>query len=168
MVNTQENTEGANTTELEAATVAGDEGAEAAASGPATPVEPEALIDTETPAEPETKTFADGLPLVLPLSNMSPEERFRATTRLIFLAPDVPPVQPMPRRNELRKLDDILDSRFPGNDSRERDRAPRERHDRDTERGDRDSDRGDRNGRDAANRSSSRRRQSVHDHDEEE
>ncbi|WP_083506775.1 Rne/Rng family ribonuclease [Leucobacter sp. G161] len=177
MVNTQENTEGANTTELEAATVTGSEGADAAAppaAAPEAPAEPEAPVEPavpaepESPSEPETKMFADGLPLVLPLSNMSPEERFRATTRLIFLAPDVPPVQPMPRRNELRKLDDILDSRFPGNDSRDRDRAPRERHDRDAERHDRDGDRGERNSRDAASRTNSRRRQSVHDHDDEE
>ncbi|MGW9021751.1 Rne/Rng family ribonuclease [Leucobacter chromiiresistens] len=55
--------------------------------------------------------------LILPLSEMSPEERFRATTRLIFLAPDVPPIAPRPRRvdfrpAELRQLDDLLDERF--------------------------------------------------------
>ena len=116
---------------------------------------------------------------------MSPEERFRATTRLIFLAPDVPPVQPMPRRSELRKLDDILDSRFPG--SEPRDRSARDRSDR-SDRGDRPvrGDRGDadaRDGRDprdgAADRDSDRggrdsasargrssRRQAVPDLDE--
>ncbi|MCS3428531.1 Rne/Rng family ribonuclease [Leucobacter aridicollis] len=117
-------------------------------------------------AEPAEKTFADGLPLVLPLAEMSPEDRFRATTRLIFLAPDVPPVQPMPRRNELRKLDDILDSRFPGNDSRDRNQRDRGERDRDQDRQERDSDRG---GRDSGNtRGNSRRRQGGAEHDEDE
>lgn len=80
-------------------------------------------------------------PAAVPFAQMSPEERFRATTRLIFLAPDVPPVQPRPRRGdwrfgdgrpgdarqndprqteprrdtrggELRQLDDLLDQQF--------------------------------------------------------
>lgn len=50
--------------------------------------------------------------LLLPLADMTPEERFRATARLIFLAPDVPPVQPRQRRSELRQLDDLLDRQF--------------------------------------------------------
>ncbi|WP_427869033.1 Rne/Rng family ribonuclease [Leucobacter luti] len=66
------------------------------------------------PAKPE------GPQLLLPLSEMSQQERFRATTRLIFLAPDVPPVQPRPRRSDFRRaehpqsdfrqLDELLDS----------------------------------------------------------
>uniref|UniRef100_UPI003A871EE0 Rne/Rng family ribonuclease n=1 Tax=Leucobacter sp. BZR 635 TaxID=3378705 RepID=UPI003A871EE0 len=124
------------------------------------------------------KPLADGLPLVLPLGEMTPEERFRATTRLIFLAPDVPPVQPMPRRNELRKLDDILDSRFPSGEPRDRNTRDRgDRADRSSrnERGDsegrdarfdRDSDRGGRDTTTTRNRNA--RRQAQTDHDEEE
>ncbi|GAA1321106.1 Rne/Rng family ribonuclease [Leucobacter albus] len=145
------------------------------------PADGEPVAAEAEAAAPEAKPLPDGLPLVLPLAEMSPEERFRATTRLIFLAPDVPPVQPMPRRNELRKLDDILDSRFPGNESRDRDeRSSRDRRDRDSDRGDRGdrSDRGDRGdrfdraesdrgGRDATSgRGNSRRRQPGTDHDE--
>ncbi|RGE22492.1 Rne/Rng family ribonuclease [Leucobacter sp. wl10] len=82
----------------------------------------------------------------VPFAEMSPEERFRATTRLIFLAPDVPPVQPRPRRGdwrlgdarqgesrfgdarrgeprrgegrggELRRLDELLDQQFSQDD----------------------------------------------------
>lgn len=48
----------------------------------------------------------------VPFAEMTPEERFRATTRLIFLAPDVPPIPPRPRRSELRQLDDLLDRQF--------------------------------------------------------
>jgi ribonuclease E len=44
----------------------------------------------------------DSAPAAVPFAEMSPEERFRATTRLIFLAPDVPPVQPRPRRSDWR------------------------------------------------------------------
>ncbi|MFT4232362.1 MAG: Rne/Rng family ribonuclease [Leucobacter sp.] len=47
--------------------------------------------DTGTPAS-----------ATVPFAEMTPEERFRATTRLIFLAPDVPPVQPRPRRADWR------------------------------------------------------------------
>ncbi|WP_336991724.1 Rne/Rng family ribonuclease [Leucobacter sp. VD1] len=82
-------------------------------------------------AEPDTKPEAPKL--LLPLAEMTPEERFRATTRLIFLAPDVPPVQPRPRRlewrqsdafqrheeprqGELSQLDDLLDQRFQRDD----------------------------------------------------
>lgn len=54
----------------------------------------------------------DAPQLVLPLAEMTPEQRFRATARLIFLAPDVPPVQPRLRRSEFRQLDDLLDRQF--------------------------------------------------------
>ena len=90
--------------------------------------------DTETPAlgiaEDTAEAAAPVKPeapqLVLPLADMTPEERFRATTRLIFLAPDVPPIAPRPRRSEirpseLRQLDDILDQHLhPEADSDER------------------------------------------------
>lgn len=90
----------------------------------------ESSVDTET-AEKSASGTADGLPLVLPLGEMSPEERFRATTRLIFLAPDVPPVQPRPRRTDMRRLDDILDLQFPGHEGHERPaRVERDRNDR--------------------------------------
>jgi len=77
----------------------------------------EAQVEPEQPAKPELPQ------LILPLADMTPEERFRATARLIFLAPDVPPVQPRQRRSELRQLDDMLDRQFSrgrdGRDSRD-------------------------------------------------
>ena len=80
----------------------------------------EAVAEVDAPAEPSGDTPAEDAPeaqkhepeLILPVADMSPEDRFKATTRLIFLAPDVPPIEPRPRRNELRQLDDILDSQF--------------------------------------------------------
>ncbi|WP_125098431.1 Rne/Rng family ribonuclease [Leucobacter chromiireducens] len=86
----------------------------------------EAPADTSATAEPAgaDAPAEPAAPLVLPLSEMTPEERFRATTRLIFLAPDVPPIAPRPRRSELRpselrQLDDILDQRFQPEDEAE-------------------------------------------------
>ena len=76
--------------------------AESAASAPA---EHDAPAEGAAPSKPE-------LQLVLPLADMTPAERFRATARLIFLAPDVPPVPPRQRRSELRQLDDLLDRQF--------------------------------------------------------
>ena len=153
----------------EAPAIAGDAAAEPAAAEPAA-AEPAAAEPAA--AEPAAKLPADGLPLVLPLAEMSPEERFRATTRLIFLAPDVPPVQPMPRRQELRKLDDILDSRFPGTDRDDRGAASRrererehDRQDRDSDRSGRDSDRSNRDGN-TGRGGNGRRRQSGSDHEE--
>ncbi|UTX54447.1 Rne/Rng family ribonuclease [Leucobacter aridicollis] len=168
MVNTQENTEDAAGAVVEAAASVENEPTQTHEPDGEASEESSSAEANEAPEEssesPE-KTFSDGLPLVLPLADMSPEERFRATTRLIFLAPDVPPVQPMPRRNELRKLDDILDSRFPGNETRDRNQRDRGERDRDQDRGERDSDRG---GRDSGNtRGGSRRRQGGAEHDEE-
>ena len=76
-----------------------------------------AEADSVRDADPVTEAAPAGPQLVLPLADMTPAERFRATTRLIFLAPDVPPIPPRPRRSELRpselrQLDDILDQRF--------------------------------------------------------
>ncbi len=68
-------------------------------------VPPSESAEPTAPSEPPVQ-------LVLPLADMTPEERFRATTRLIFLAPDVPPVQPRQRRSEMRQLDDMLDRQF--------------------------------------------------------
>ena len=59
--------------------------------------EPISEVEPTTPeVEPEKSEQPQ---LVLPLADMTPEERFRATARLIFLAPDVPPVQPRQRRS---------------------------------------------------------------------
>ena len=69
----------------------------------------EVKTEEAKPAEPEVVKGSDGLPLVLPLAALSPEEQFRATTRLIFLAPDVPPIDPRPRRGNFRQLDDIFE-----------------------------------------------------------
>lgn len=112
--------------------------------------EPRANLEvTDAPTVDETETDAtevkvdtpEPAKLVLPLSEMTPEERFRATTRLIFLAPDVPPIQPRSRRGDLGRLDDLLDQRFTRNNDRQDryDRGDREdRQDRD-DRGDRDA-----------------------------
>ncbi|WP_449281440.1 Rne/Rng family ribonuclease [Leucobacter sp.] len=81
------------------ATATGARAADAvtAADAPAEAAEPapEEPIAAEPAAEPEAST-------AVPFAEMSPEERFRATTRLMFLAPDVPPVQPRPRRGDWR------------------------------------------------------------------
>ena len=101
-----------------------------AAEAPETQVE--ATEGGPDAAEPEAPQ-AEAPKLLLPLADMTPEERFRATTRLIFLAPDVPPVQPRPRRlewrqsesfqrheeprqGELSQLDDLLDQQFQRDD----------------------------------------------------
>ncbi|QNN63855.1 Rne/Rng family ribonuclease [Leucobacter denitrificans] len=115
--------------------------------------------ETAAPEEDAKKVPSDGLPLVLPLAEMSPEQRFRATTRLIFLAPDVPPVQPRPRRSEFRRLDDILDQQFPGNDSRDR-------SDRDRDRSDRNRDREDFNRESGGGRNRRRTTGNGADHDD--
>ncbi|PRI11742.1 Rne/Rng family ribonuclease [Leucobacter massiliensis] len=64
----------------------------------------EAAADgAETAAEAsEGSSSASQSLTTIPFAEMTPEERFRATTRLIFLAPDVPPVQPRPRRSDWR------------------------------------------------------------------
>lgn len=84
----------------------------AEAAEPAEPAEPVEPAEPATSAAPTEPAAAETPQLLLPLSEMSPKERFRATARLIFLAPDVPPVQPRQRRSELRHLDDILDRQF--------------------------------------------------------
>ncbi|WP_430413595.1 hypothetical protein [Leucobacter manosquensis] len=80
------------------------------------PATVEAHAGSTEAAEAE-RPLAESPPLILPFAEMTPEERFRATTRLLFLAPDVPPIAPRPRRvefrpTELRQLDDLLDERF--------------------------------------------------------
>ncbi|MBO1901932.1 Rne/Rng family ribonuclease [Leucobacter weissii] len=80
----------------------------------------------EETTEPEPVVAEDGRALVVSLAELTPEERFRATARLVFLAPDVPPVQPRQRRSALRQLDDLLDQRFiedPQDAAEERGRA---------------------------------------------
>ena len=84
-----------------------------AEDGPIAQSDPAAEDGPAAPeAAPETAAEPRGPELILPLAEMSAEERFRATTRLIFLAPDVPPVQPRQRRSELRQLDELLDRQF--------------------------------------------------------
>ena len=102
--------------------------------------------EAETPVSPERTAERTAPQLLLPLAEMTPEERFRATTRLIFLAPDVPPVAPRPRRSEfrqseLRQLDDLLDERFSRDERFARDERParEERFSRDEASEDRDS-----------------------------
>ncbi|NLB47219.1 MAG: Rne/Rng family ribonuclease [Microbacteriaceae bacterium] len=78
------------------------------------------VIEPETAESDGATTEQEAQPLLLlPLTEMTPEERFKATARLIFLAPDVPPVQPRQRRSDFRQLDDLLDRQFHG--GRERD-----------------------------------------------
>ena len=116
------------TASVEAASVALDQAASAEPVAAAEAAEPaaetagpvaEAAEPAVEAAEPvaETAEASEALKpelpqLILPLADMTPEERFRATARLIFLAPDVPPVQPRQRRSELRQLDDMLDRQF--------------------------------------------------------
>ena len=95
----------------------------------------EGLVEAEAePTAANEQLTSPELPqLILPLADMTAQERFRATTRLIFLAPDVPPVQPRQRRSELRQLDDMLDRQFSrgGRDSRDRGGRDRDRDSRD-------------------------------------
>jgi len=131
--------------------------AEAAESGaPAEVAEPGAAAEGETADSATEPAAADGRPLVISLAEMSPEERHRATARLVFLAPDVPPVQPRQRRSSLRQLDELLDERFSqGSDS-------------ESGRGARRDARSDRDDRENGNGSSSRRRRrSSSDSDDE-
>lgn len=171
MVNTNEDIEENTVNTAGTETAGGEEHAKPVASTPnldsagesASAQNEDASSEGEAAAEGDAATTTtDGLPLVLPLGEMTPEERFRATTRLIFLAPDVPPIQPRPRRSDLRRLDDILDQRFSGNEShdrewdRDRDRGgdrdrsgDRDRgRGRDRSRGDNDNDSDRDNGRD--------------------
>ena len=71
----------------------------------------------------EEKPLFDREAMLKQLAEMTAEEKFRASRRLLFIAPDVPPIPPRPRRTDLRQLDEILD------------RATR-RHDDDPGRGD--------------------------------
>ncbi|GAB2559063.1 Rne/Rng family ribonuclease [Leucobacter ruminantium] len=87
----------------------------------------EGTEQSENTVQPENteQQHAPGSALVpQPVQELTPEERFRATTKLIFIAPDVPPIPPRPRRSELGRLDDILDRRFG------RDEEPDEREER--------------------------------------
>ncbi|MFV0434539.1 MAG: Rne/Rng family ribonuclease [Leucobacter sp.] len=90
--------------------------------------EPGGAAETDESGEAGASDAADDRAaearLIPTLEEMTPEERFRATTRLVFLAPDVPPVQLQPRRREprrgeLRQLDEMLDQRFSDEDEAE-------------------------------------------------
>lgn len=153
---------------------------------PAVPTDSDDAVHTASVGtETEQPTQPEAIQLILPLSEMTPEERFRATARLIFLAPDVPPVQPRQRRTELRQLDDMLDRQFQrgrdgrtSRDGREHQRDGFDGRDspRDSQRdNNRDSNRDNFDGRDdederdfGTNRRRSRRRTgSDQQHDEE-
>lgn len=97
--------------------------------------------ETPTPANDEVTVQEAVRPYLERFQEMSAEERFFASRQITFLAPDVPPVAPRPRRSELRELDDLLDREFSPNAGG----TPR----RDTARSDRDdqSDRSERGSR---------------------
>ncbi|QIM18370.1 Rne/Rng family ribonuclease [Leucobacter coleopterorum] len=119
----------------------------AAEDGSAAESSVEAVDAVEASTEAPKDAKSEGPKLILPLAEMTPEERFRATTRLIFLAPDVPPIEPRPRRGDLSRLDDMLDQRFTRDGDRERRDGRNSRDDRNG-RDDRDS-RDDREDRDS-------------------
>ncbi|MBK0421461.1 ribonuclease E/G [Leucobacter sp. CSA2] len=137
--------------QAEAPAKTAEEPAEAPATSAKAPEEPAAAPapaeEVPEPAE-EAPAKPEGPQLILPLAEMTSEERFRATTRLLFVAPDVPPIQPRPRRTdfrrteshhgEFRQLDDILDQHFTREQQPARDDERDARHDRDRDR-DRDS-----------------------------
>ena len=109
-----------------------------------------AEAETESVAESteSTEQSAPETPTAPTWAEMTPEERFRATTKLIFIAPDVPPIQPRPRRSDLTRLDDMLDRQF---DRQER-HEPRDTRDARSQAHEEDD-------RDRAGASSRRRRQ---------
>ena len=105
-------------------------------------VAPAADEVAEAPAEPATPVLAP----VIPFAEMTPEQRFRATTKLIFLAPDVMPIAPRSRRElgqDLRELDEIFDQRADRQREARASRDSREDryHERDRESEERDSGR---------------------------
>lgn len=78
-----------------AADPAADDAAEAAAEKPAVKI-------------PETDAF--GQPIHLEYESMTPAERFAATKRILFVAPDVPPVPPRARRQrDYRAQEDFFE-----------------------------------------------------------
>lgn len=110
-----------------------------AAENSADTVEISTSTDTDTEASADPVLGSDGKPLVVSLAELSPEERHRATARLVFLAPDVPPVQPRQRRGSLRQLDEMLDERFSGGSGRNSGRRGRDDHGEGDERDERES-----------------------------
>ncbi|QIK64506.1 Rne/Rng family ribonuclease [Leucobacter viscericola] len=130
----------------------------AAEDGSAEETAAEGVDAVEVSVEAPEKAKPEGPKLILPLAEMTPEERFRATTRLIFLAPDVPPIEPRPRRGDLSRLDDMLDQRFTREGDRER-RDDRNSRDDRNNRDDRDS-RDDREDRDSFSGQRRQRRRS--------
>lgn len=71
--------------------------------------------DTPNSASAEVSVQEAVQPYLERFQQMSAEERFFASRQITFLAPDVPPVAPRPRRSELRELDDLLDREFSPN-----------------------------------------------------
>jgi ribonuclease E len=94
--------------------------------------EPTAEDGLAAASEVEQVVEVESPPIVPSFAEMTPEERFRATTRLIFLAPDVPPIEPRPRRGDLSRLDDLLDQRFTREGDRDRRESRNGREDRDS------------------------------------
>ncbi|MBB4070794.1 ribonuclease E [Canibacter oris] len=81
-----------------------------AADVAAVPEETVAGVAAESSAAVKPVTDSFGQPLVLPLEEMDSAARFAATKRLLFVAPDVPPVPPRPRRNnDLRRFDELFE-----------------------------------------------------------
>ena len=104
-------------TETESA-VTGSAVTDAAGSeAPTTEADASATSDS-SPAGGHTDASPDEPVSVLePPRELTAAEKFKATTKLVFLAPDVPPITPRPRRSELRELDDLLDREMRGGDS---------------------------------------------------
>ncbi|GAA2182022.1 hypothetical protein GCM10009847_25950 [Leucobacter tardus] len=91
-----------------------------AASGseaPTTEADASATSDSSPAAEHTDSSPDDAESAPEPPRELTAAEKFKATTKLVFLAPDVPPIAPRPRRSELRELDDLLDREMRGGDS---------------------------------------------------
>ena len=82
---------------------------------PTTEQSPQGRTAGDEPSEsPSPKATASGAAFdreaaLTKLQAMSAQERFRASRQLLFVAPDVPPIAPRPRRSDLRQLDQLLD-----------------------------------------------------------
>lgn len=61
---------------------------------------------------------------------LSPYEQFMASRELVFIAPDVPPIQPRSRRSEHIDLDELLDREHGGSDQEASSRRTRSRNNR--------------------------------------
>ncbi|WP_217132556.1 Rne/Rng family ribonuclease [Leucobacter chinensis] len=135
-----ENTDQAVTNDAVAAVVE----AAAVAAVPETPAAP------ETPALPEASALPEVTAHEAPqesavASEVTPEpltplEQFMASKELLFIAPDVPPIQPRSRRSEAIDLDELLDRETQSN---ENDATSRRTRNRSGRRSSQDSQRAD-------------------------